>query len=206
MNHAIRMGRPKQTDDERQKKVDKIIETAQSLFIAEGYPAVSMRKIAAKADMGTMTLYKYFANKNAILHHLWAGFFAELFELVKSSVDTKKDARAQLKQVCMIYLGYWLAHKDRFRIVFLNEDRASSSDEFFINNSNIAQEMLLVVGPIMQDLPKTFDHSSMMPFLESLICFVHGIALNVITISEYPWKDHEKYIDIFLDSTLSRSG
>ena len=62
--------------------------------------------------------------------------------------------------------------------------------------------MLMVVGPIMQDLSISDDPESMMIFLESLLCFVHGIALNVITISEYPWRDYEKYIDVFLDATL----
>lgn len=202
MTHETKMGRPKQTDVERQEKVDRIIQTAQSLFITQGYPAVSMRKIAAKAGMGTMTLYKYFPNKNAILHHIWAEFFDEIFALVKSDLDQKSDAKSQLKKVCMTYLNYWVEHKDRFRIVFLNEDRASSSDEFFINHANIVEETLFIAGPLIQELLKSIDHSAMMTFLESLMCFVHGIALNVITISEYPWNDYEKYIDVFLDSTL----
>ncbi|MEE4251425.1 MAG: TetR/AcrR family transcriptional regulator [Alcanivoracaceae bacterium] len=202
MSQQAKMGRPKQTDDERQVKVDRIIQAAQSLFVAEGYPSVSMRKIAAKADMGTMTLYKYFPNKNAILHHIWAEFFDELFDLIKASVGKEKDAKSQLKNMCITYLNYWVEHKDRFRIVFLNEDRASSSDEFFINHTNIVAELLVVIAPMMQDLLSSVGDSSVMVFLESLMCFVHGIALNVITISEYPWNDYEKYIDIFLDSTL----
>lgn len=202
MTRESRKGRPRQSDDERQRKVDKIIETAQFLFITEGYPSVSMRRIAAKAGMGTMTLYKYFPNKNAILHHLWASFFDELFALIKEEIHKEKCARSKLKQLCMVYLGYWVEHKDRFRIVFLNEDRASSSDEFFINHANIAEEMLLVVGPLMQDLGKSSNPESMMVFLESLMCFVHGIALNVITISEYQWRDYERYVDLFLDATL----
>ncbi|MDF1630747.1 MAG: TetR/AcrR family transcriptional regulator [Alcanivoracaceae bacterium] len=202
MSKQGKMGRPKQTDDERQAKVDKIIEAAQSLFVAEGYPSVSMRKIAAKADMGTMTLYKYFPNKNAILHHIWADFFDELFDLIRASVGKEKEAKSQLKSMCITYLNYWVEHKDRFRIVFLNEDRASSSDEFFINHTNIVEELLAVIAPMMQDLLSSVGDSSVMVFLESLMCFVHGIALNVITISEYPWNDYEKYIDIFLDSTL----
>lgn len=202
MNQESRKGRPKQPDDERQKKVEKIIQTAHSLFMTEGYPSVSMRKIAAKAGMGTMTLYKYFPNKNAILHHIWAEFFDELFVLVKAEVAKQQGAKNQLKQVCMTYLHYWVEHKDRFRIVFLNEDRASSDDEFFINHANIAAEILDVVGPLMEDLSIPGGQSSLMVYLESLMCFVHGIALNVITISEYPWNEYEKYIDIFLDSTL----
>ena len=202
MNREAKMGRPKQTDDERQQKVDKIIQIAQSLFVTEGYLSVSMRKIAAKAGMGTMTLYKYFPNKNAILHHLWGDFFDELFALVRANIDQKQDSRSQLKQACMIYLNYWVEHKDRFRVVFLNEDRASSADDFFLNHANIAQEMLVVIGPLIQQIAKSIDHSSMMVFLESLMCFVNGIALNVITISEYPWSDYEKYIDIYLKATL----
>ena len=199
---SAKMGRPKQSDDDRQKKIDKIIQTAQSLFVTEGYQSVSMRKIAAKAGMGTMTLYKYFPNKNALLHHIWAGFFDELLELIKADISNKKGAKNVLKQMCMTYLNYWAEHKDRFRIVFLNEDRASSSDDFFINQADIAEQMLHVVGPLMQDLFKSIDPSSVLIYLESVVCFVHGIALNVITISEYPWNDYEKYIDMFLDSTL----
>ena len=202
MSDKARMGRPKQPDVERQKKIDNIIRIAQSLFANDGYQAVSMRKIAEMAGMGTMTLYKYFPNKNAILHHIWADFFDELFEKVRADISKKNDAKSKLRQMCITYLEYWIEHKDRFRIVFLNEDRASSSDEFFINHANIKEEILLVVGPLVQDLLKSVDGASMMIFLESLMCFVNGIALNVITISEYPWSDHEKYIDVFLDSTL----
>lgn len=202
MNEEARMGRPRQTDDERKQKVDAIIQAAQSLFIAEGFPAVSMRKIAAKAGMGTMTLYQYFPSRNAILHHIWADFFDELFALVRADVEKKEGAKNKLKQACMTYLNYWVEHPDRFRIVFLNEDRASSSDGFFINHANIAEEMLMFAGPLMQDLMKSIDQSAVIIFLESLMCFVNGIALNVITISEFPWGHHEKYIDLFLDSTL----
>ena len=202
MSRETRMGRPKQTEAERKQKVDAIIEIAQSLFIAEGFPAVSMRKIAARAGMGTMTLYQYFPNKNAILHHIWAEFFDEIFTLAKSDIEKQREPRAKLKQLCMTYLKYWVEYPDRFRIVFLNEDRASSADEFFINHANIAGEMLVVVAPLMQELSGAIDQASMMVFLESLMCFVHGIALNVITISEYPWSDYEKYIDLFLDATL----
>ena len=197
-----RRGRPRQPDAERRKKIDTIIRTAHELFLSEGYQAVSMRKIAANSGMGTMTLYKYFPNKNAILHHIWAEFFEELFERIKTDISKKKTAKAKLKQICMTYLDYWVEHQDRFRIVFLNEDRASSEDEFFINHANVAGEMLVVVGPLMQELMAPADGPDMMVFLESMVCLVHGIALNIITISEYPWNHHEKYIDVFLDAVF----
>ena len=201
MSKESKMGRPKQSADEHQKKVDTIIETAQLLFISEGYESVSMRKIAAKAGMGTMTLYMYFSNKNAILHHIWAGFFDELLALIQADLEKKQGAKAKLKQMCMTYLNYWVVHKERFHIVFLNEDRASSEDDFFINNTDVSGQMLLIAGPLIQEFIKSDEDEPILLFLESLMCLVHGIALNVITISEYPWHNYEKYVDIFLGST-----
>lgn len=207
MSKESKIGRPKQSADEHQKKVDAIIATAQLLFISEGYDSVSMRKIAAKAGMGTMTLYMYFPKKNAILHHIWAGFFDELFALIQTDLEKKQGAKAKLKQMCMTYLNYWIAHKERFHIVFLNEDRASSDDEFFINNTDFSGKMLLIAGPLIQELIKSVEDEPILLFLESLMCLVHGIALNVITISEYPWHNYEKYVDLFLDSiTQAPSG
>ncbi|MFQ3172143.1 MAG: AcrR family transcriptional regulator [Oleispira sp.] len=45
-----------------------------------------MRRIAADVGMGVMTLYKYFANKNAILHPIWDEFIVELFVGLQENV------------------------------------------------------------------------------------------------------------------------
>lgn len=196
------MGRPKQSDSERQKKVQAIIDAAHSLFVAEGYEAVSMRKISQRAGMGTMTLYKYFPNKTAILHHIWGIFFDELFSLIKEEIEEGRSPKQKIRQACLCYIRYWVEHKDRFHIVFLNEDRAESSDDFFINHANILGQFLQLAGPLILEVVPSGDHEQMMLLLESAICYVHGIALNVITISEYPWNHYENYVDVFLNAVL----
>lgn len=202
MAKASKMGRPKQTDLQRQQKVQAIIDAAQGLFASDGYQAVSMRKISEKAGMGTMTLYKYFPSKTAILHHIWGVFFDELFALMKADIDKAEGVKGKIRQACLTYIGYWVEHKERFHIVFLNEDRAESSDEFFINHANIFGKFLQIAGPLMVEVSDQDDHGEMLLLLESAICYIHGIALNVITISEYPWNDCEKYIDVFLNAVL----
>ena len=197
-----KMGRPRQSDAERQKKVDAIIDAAQALFAAEGYDAVSMRKISQRAGMGTMTLYKYFPSKTAILHHIWGAFFDELFALVKAEIAKAEGAREKIRQACLCYIRYWVEHKERFHIVFLNEDRAESSDQFFINHANIFGEFLQIAGPLITEVMPADDHERVLLLLESAICYVHGIALNVITISEYPWQGYEKYVDVYMNAVL----
>jgi AcrR family transcriptional regulator len=45
----------------------------------EGLDSVSMRRIVADIGMRAMSLYKYFANKNVMLDHIWGEFIVELF-------------------------------------------------------------------------------------------------------------------------------
>lgn len=59
---------PKQ--DRGQKTINHIIDTAEKLFTEKGYERVSTNLIAQKADMAIGSLYRYFSNKQAILHYM----------------------------------------------------------------------------------------------------------------------------------------
>lgn len=204
MSDKRRMGRPPQSDASRQKKVDRVIACAHGLFLNEGFDAVSMRKIAAEAGMGTMTLYKYFPNKNAILHHIWSDFFDELFDKIATDISKRRTPRNKLQQACLSYLEYWSLHKQRFQMVYLNEDRASSSDGFFVHHAHMEEKITNVFVPLLRGLDTfaTADTPTLKAFIESLMCYLNGLALNTITISEYPWKPADRYLDLYLDAVL----
>jgi AcrR family transcriptional regulator len=55
----------------------KIIASARALYLEQGYDGLVMRRIAERAGLGTMTTYRHFANKEALL----AEIAAEGFEL-----------------------------------------------------------------------------------------------------------------------------
>jgi AcrR family transcriptional regulator len=57
----------------------------------EGFDSVSMRRIVADIGMRAMSLYKYFANKNVILDHIWGEFIVKLF--VKLFVGLQKECK-----------------------------------------------------------------------------------------------------------------
>ena len=56
----------------------KILDTATSLFVDEGYEEVSIRRIAEKIEYSPATIYLYFKDRNDILYCLHEGGFAEL--------------------------------------------------------------------------------------------------------------------------------
>ena len=60
------MARNKREID-RQSKQDDIVAVARRLFLAEGYEAASMARVAREAGVAANTLYWYFADKDALL-------------------------------------------------------------------------------------------------------------------------------------------
>ncbi len=52
------------------KKVERIIATARQLIGERGNDAVSMREIAAKAELPISTIYQYFPDKSALVQHI----------------------------------------------------------------------------------------------------------------------------------------
>jgi AcrR family transcriptional regulator len=180
-------------------KQKRIIEAAKKLFHEEGFDSVSMRKIAADVGMGVMTLYKYFANKNAILHHIWDEFIVELFVGLQEKVLAENTHNDKFRVACYEYLNYWFKHPDRFRMVFLNEDRAESESSFFINHAYIEVRMNKVFLPLTQLVFLGKSDEQLLKIIQGVICHMNGIALNLITISEYQWPGHECLLDAYLD-------
>jgi AcrR family transcriptional regulator len=172
------------------------------LFREDGFNFVSMRNIAADVGMGAMTLYKYFDNKNEILQHIWEEFFVELFLEMEHKVLAENSDSDKFRVACFEYLNYWFKHPDRFRMVFLNEDRAESGSRFFIDHADIETNIMKIFLPLAQAVFVEKSNEVLLEILQSLICYLHGVALNLITISEYKWPKHEQLLDTYLDMLL----
>ncbi|WP_370947664.1 TetR/AcrR family transcriptional regulator C-terminal domain-containing protein [Amycolatopsis sp. cg5] len=73
---------------------DRIVDAAIKLIERDGLDAVSMRKLAAELDAGTMSLYNHIPNKAALLDAVSERIFAEL-DTPAGSGDWRDRLRAQ---------------------------------------------------------------------------------------------------------------
>lgn len=178
-----------------------IIASAKKLFKEQGVDAVSMRKIATESGLGTMTLYKYFATKREILHFIWLEFFEELLTAIHACPE-QLNAGQHLHYKCETYLDYWMQHPDRFRMVFLNEDRADSEDDFFVHHANMEARFNELFLPDLLASCQPESESAAQQLAHELICFLNGLALNLITISEFPWQSHQTLLSGYLSRLI----
>ncbi|HWA60461.1 MAG TPA: TetR/AcrR family transcriptional regulator [Caulobacteraceae bacterium] len=189
---------PKPSREERQEAGRaRILEAAQRLFDEGGVEALSIRAIAARAGLPAMTLYSYFPGKTAIVRALWSQAFAPLFEAMAAAEASEADPAARLAKVAQALVDYWLAHPDRYRIVFLIEDRREREDDrWFIEETEVVPAYLRfapLIAAARGDPAGDYRREG-----EALVCALTGIVHMLVTVSEYPWAPAETYVDVIV--------
>jgi AcrR family transcriptional regulator len=184
-------GRTERQDEARAR----ILEAARTLFEEKGGAGLSIRAIAARAGMPAMTLYSHFPSKTAIIRGLWSLAFDPLFTVLQAAEAAATDDSVRLRQVALAYVEYWLQHPDRYRLVFLIEDRKDGQG-WFIDETNVVPAYLRF-GPLIVAARGASDGDPRRE-AEALVCALTGVVHLLVTVSEYSWAPAESYVDAIL--------
>ena len=119
-----RVRRGNQVDAEALRLI--LIEEAHRLFREGGLGALTMRNLAAKAQVAPMTPYTYFKNKSDILGHIKNDIALDLLKTQMESVRDAKSAREALLVSTKELWRFWIAQPENFRLMF---DMSSEADD-----------------------------------------------------------------------------
>lgn len=189
-------GRPAISDDKRRQMRKKIAVATNALFKEQGYRQISMRRIAQEVGCSPMTLYKYYDAKIDILYTLWAGVFELVFNGVDDICLEHQSPRQQLILLSSAYVGYWLEHTENYRLVFMTEGIEQSDVGLFIRNPDIGARFEIFAIAIAKATSDALSDHELAKKGDALICFLHGIAHNVITISGHSWPSTDYLIEM----------
>lgn len=111
---------PRATDNTR----DRILEAARDLYLESGMPGLSMRRVAARADITATAIYRHFENKEALLLAVaQAGF-----ELFAQYLYRGLQGNTSVERLALTgdgYLRFALEHSGYYRVMFM-----SSAEDF----------------------------------------------------------------------------
>lgn len=176
----------------------RVAAAAKRLFAEEGFEAVSIRRLAEAADCGAMTLYGYFHSKNDILRLVWEDFFTELFAQIERA--TRRGTPAEcLSRAAEVYLDYWCAHPERYRMVYLHQDRTEAGERYYVEASSVVdrfQSFRVWVEAMQAD--GTGRQGDPQQLSEALICALIGLCHALVTIPEYRWQPRALLLDACL--------
>lgn len=196
-------GRPRRSTEHEQQTRERIVEVARRLFVAEGFEAVSMRRLAQEAGCGTMSLYGYFPSKNAILRSLWEDCFAELFPRIQQA-SRRGTPRQRLERAAAAFVDYWCTQPQHYRLVFLNQDQRSGEERYYVESPAVIERFALFRELIAQAQATGQARKGDPQLLsEALICALIGLCHALITIPEFQWQPREALIAASLGIVLA---
>lgn len=195
MKKSARQKAPKEKRQEQTR--ERILDAARKLFAAKGVAGLSIRAIATRAGMPAMTLYTYFPGKMGIVRALWSEAFDPLFVEMEAAEKSETDPKKRLRKVAQTMVDYWMKYPDRYKIVFLIEDRREQEDDkYFIEETDVVPALFRfkdLIAAARNDPGGDYQREA-----EALICSLIGITHLLVGVSEYPWKSSDTYIDVIM--------
>ncbi len=194
----------------REKEVvrGKILDAARELFVAEGYEAVTMRKIAQAIEYSPTAIYLHFRDKEAVINAICDTDFLKLATRFRKIAEVA-DPIARLRAAGLAYADFALRHPNHYRLMFMTPHPPHSPEESVIEVGNRDQDayafVLWTAGEaIAQGLlrPELDDAELVAQIVWSA---VHGWVSLRMTKCNEPWVDwrpQKRSIEAVIDVSL----
>ena len=95
-----------------------ILDEARQTLVAEGYRALSMRRIARAVGCTATSIYLHFRDKDDLLHALIHEGLERLHEQLLASVDGIEDPLRRCQRLCRSYLEFALENREYYEVIF----------------------------------------------------------------------------------------
>ena len=186
---AAPRGRPPRSAEAADAVRAAILAAAERLFAKGGYDGVSMRTVAKEAGCSPAALYRLFPHKRALLRNIWEEALATFDAALEAAAKGAPDPLERLRLLGRAYVGFWVAHPDHFRALFLIEDRVVDPGERYFADTSPS------LARLVRRFQETVQAASAAGALggnpretvELIFCALHGVASGLIGMPEYDW-------------------
>ncbi len=106
------------TSEDKQKKSEKILQSARKLFFDRGYHETTIEMITADAGVSTGTFYVYYKNKIEIYKALQNEGLDILLEMVEAVISRPGEtSHKKMAELARAYLRYYREYREYFEIL-----------------------------------------------------------------------------------------
>jgi AcrR family transcriptional regulator len=188
---------------------DEILAAAKELFLAEGYAATTIRKIADRVGVSAPALYLYFSDKEAILLALCDQTFGFLIEEMGRINREDLKPLESLRACGRAYVKFGLEHPREYWLTFMSgntpkpiKERGHKPED--IDASKPGANGAIAFAKLVQQL-NGFEAAGIKlkyapdTAAELLWMGLHGLVAALINNPEFPWTPRDELIDAMLD-------
>ena len=196
------MPRQPMTAEEFAQMRQRLLAETARIVASDGFPAMSMRKLADRVGLTAGALYRYFPTKHHLIVAMFADAIGELNARLGAAAQRGSEPTGVLREMLRDYGRFCVADHDRFRLLFLENDVGFTTavsehpDTFTGYQLVVAQADAAVAAG---DLVAPSGEAA----AQLLWAAVHGAATLIITVPELSFGDAEEFIAGAVDMALS---
>lgn len=171
---------------------DSILDAALQLCQSEGgIDALSMRALAAAVGLSPMALYRYFANKDALLKAMWEVVVSEALAHTHSFAQRGQTARDRLELSIDGFLDYWERHPNHFRLVYMTESLLNSKAQDDYTSTPAYRAAMRLAPALLEDFTAEVggDPSQITVARDLRFAMMVGYLHSRIINRRFPWGD-----------------
>ncbi|HEY8131578.1 MAG TPA: TetR/AcrR family transcriptional regulator [Thermoanaerobaculia bacterium] len=202
------MGTKERRERERKEIRTTILDAAREMFIAEGYEAVTMRKIADRIEYSPTAIYFHFKDKDALIHELCDADFEALAHEF-AGIARIADPIEQIRRIGHAYADFGLRNPNHYRLMFMTPHPPYSPADSRIQQGNPEEDAYAF---LTQVVALAIEQGRLRPELkdpdlvsQTLWGAVHGAVSLQIAKQNDPWIDWKplkKRVSLMIDAVI----
>jgi AcrR family transcriptional regulator len=158
------MGIRQRRERERREVRQAIFTAARDIALKEGWPSVTIRKIADRIEYSPPTIYEHFESKEAILVALLRQGFALLLEELRTAYDSALDPESGLLKLADAYWDFAWQHPELYQVMtglggvpFCAEGEPEEARAVYIFAVEVLQKVVTSLNVDVGDLRAVFE-------------------------------------------------
>ena len=176
-----------------------MLDAAREIFVAEGYEAFSMRKLAEKIEYSPGSIYLHFKNKEELFDSLVEESFERLLKSLMNVSEGNQDGDPvnELKKGMHVYVEFGLRNPNDYRFAFMLRPPVHKRP-YKVHGA--FEALRQIVGRCVAQ--KRFREVDVETAAQALWASVHGITSLLIQRPAFPWVSKKKVIAQVIDSAV----
>lgn len=203
------MGIAERREREKLATRKKILDAARELFLAHGYDAVTMRKIAEKIEYSPTAIYVHFEDKDSLIRELCDTDFG-WFAAKMARIAKVQDPFERLLKVGRAYVEFGLEYPNHYRLMFMTPAHPAVDPEHSrLRKGNPDEDpyalLLLTVKECMEKELLREDLTDPELVAQVLWMAGHGVVSLHVAMGKDPWIDWRaprKAHDLMVESLI----
>ena len=182
-----------------------ILKAAERIFVAEGYPGATIRKIADEVGVSSTALYMHFRDKDEILHEICYGVLKQLLQQNSEIAARPLDAVTRVRLVLAAYARMGLEHPNAYHLVYCGPPQPTISDSSMqAATAEIGAQCYACYLGVVRDIANEgrLRVADAECAAQVLWTAVHGLVALMISRPGVDWRPADELISVMLEGLL----